>query len=104
MNITEQGYVTTEQSPNGVTTITFFHPNHNSLPSRLLRALAEAFDQVGKEEAVKVVILCSAEHKTFQDTLPNVAQPVNLHLHLPPKRAAVYAHQSHHNHPLACDE
>ncbi|MEO6758889.1 MAG: enoyl-CoA hydratase/isomerase family protein [Saprospiraceae bacterium] len=65
MNITEQGYVTTETLPNGVATITFFHPNHNSLPSRLLTALTEAFDQAGKDKSVKVVVLRSAEHKTF---------------------------------------
>ncbi len=65
MGITDQGYVTTELLPNGVATITFFHPNHNSLPSRLLTALTESFDQVGQEPAVKVVVLRSAEHKTF---------------------------------------
>ena len=65
MNITEQGYVTTQTSPKGVATITFFHPNHNSLPSRLLTALTEAFEQAGKDETVKVVVLRSAEHKTF---------------------------------------
>ncbi len=65
MDITSQGYVTTEHQPNGVAQITFFHPNHNSLPSRLLQALTEAFDQLGKEELVKVVVLRSAEHKTF---------------------------------------
>ena len=65
MDITEQGYVTTDLLPNGVATITFFHPNHNSLPSRLLTALTDSFDQVGQEPAVKVVVLRSAEHQTF---------------------------------------
>ena len=65
MDITEQGYVTTDSLPNGAAQITFYHPNHNSLPSRLLTALIEAFDKVGQQAAVKVVVLRSAEHKTF---------------------------------------
>ena len=61
----DEGYVTTSLLPTGVAQITFFHPSHNSLPSRLLTALIAAFDAVGKQDAVKVVVLRSAEHKTF---------------------------------------
>jgi len=60
-----EGYVTTTLSPGGVAEITFFHPGHNSLPSRLLTALTEAFEAAGKEKAVKVIVLRSAEHQTF---------------------------------------
>jgi len=63
--MTEQGYVTTEHAPNGLATVTFFHPSHNSLPSRLLTALTQAFDELGHDELVKVIVLRSAEHKTF---------------------------------------
>lgn len=64
-DITLQGYVNTEISPEGVATITFFHPNHNSLPSKLLQGLVNAFGEAGKNPAVKVVVLQSAEHRTF---------------------------------------
>jgi methylglutaconyl-CoA hydratase len=65
MDITQQGYVSTDISETGVANITFFHPNHNSLPSRLLHELVEAFAACGQNDAVKVVVLRSAEHKTF---------------------------------------
>lgn len=65
MNITEQGYVRSERSPAGVTTITFFHPNHNSLPSRLLQDLSDAVTAAGQDTACRAILLRSAEHKTF---------------------------------------
>lgn len=64
-NTTRQGYVQSETSANGVAHITFFHPNHNSLPSRLLQALVDAFAAAGADPAVRVVVLRSAEHRTF---------------------------------------
>jgi methylglutaconyl-CoA hydratase len=65
MDITQQGYVRTDISPEGLAQVTFFHPNHNSLPSRLLQLLVEAFDALGQDPAVRVLLLRSAEHKTF---------------------------------------
>jgi methylglutaconyl-CoA hydratase len=65
MDITQQGYVRSELSAEGVLQITFFHPNHNSLPSRLLSELVSAFDDAGRNAGAKVVVLRSAEHKTF---------------------------------------
>jgi methylglutaconyl-CoA hydratase len=62
---TEQGYVDTRVSAQGVATVTFFHPNHNSLPSRLLTGLSDAFLSLGQRADVRVVVLQSAEHKTF---------------------------------------
>ncbi|MCB0585629.1 MAG: enoyl-CoA hydratase/isomerase family protein [Phaeodactylibacter sp.] len=50
---------------NGVATITFEHPAHNSLPGRLLGQLAEAITNAGRDEAVKVVVLGSAGERTF---------------------------------------
>ena len=65
MDITQQGYVHSELMPEGALRITFFHPNHNSLPSRLLAELVAAFDAAGRNPDVKIVVLRSAEHKTF---------------------------------------
>lgn len=63
--IQQQAYVRTTVAPNGVATISFFHPGHNSLPSDLLQGLASAFEAAGSNPAVKVVVLQSAEHRTF---------------------------------------
>ena len=65
MDIIQQGYVQTDTTPQGVGNITFYHPNHNSLPSRLLSELTAAFMDLGKTPEVKVIVLRSAEHKTF---------------------------------------
>ncbi|MBK8554681.1 MAG: enoyl-CoA hydratase/isomerase family protein [Lewinellaceae bacterium] len=65
MDITQQGYVRTDIADSGVATVTFFHPNHNSLPSKLLQGLIDAFESAGANPAVKVIVLQSAEHKTF---------------------------------------
>lgn len=65
MEITQQGYVQTNISPDGVAIVIFFHPNHNSLPARLLTELTQAFEQLGQQEEVKVIVLRSAEHNTF---------------------------------------
>lgn len=64
-DIQKQAYVRTVVAPNGVATITFYHPSHNSLPSDLLHGLVAAFEMVGSNPAVKVVVLQSAEHRTF---------------------------------------
>ncbi|MCA0238822.1 MAG: enoyl-CoA hydratase/isomerase family protein [Bacteroidetes bacterium] len=65
MDITQQGYVRSELTPEGALHITFFHPNHNSLPSRLLAELTAAFEAAGKNADAKIVVLRSAEYKTF---------------------------------------
>jgi methylglutaconyl-CoA hydratase len=65
MDITQQGYVRTDLTPDGVAHIIFYHPHHNSLPSRLLGDLVRAFDAAGKNPDAKVIVLRSADHKTF---------------------------------------
>ena len=50
---------------NGVATISFYHPEQNSLPSDLLSKLTETIELVGKNDAIKVVILKSGGEKTF---------------------------------------
>ncbi len=65
MDITQQGYVRTDLTTDGVAHILFYHPNHNSLPSRLLSELADAFTTAGKNPEAKIIVLRSVEHKTF---------------------------------------
>lgn len=64
-DITKQGYVATDVSPAGIARITFYHPNHNSLPSRLLQGLVEAFEAAGRDPSARAIVLQSGEHKTF---------------------------------------
>jgi methylglutaconyl-CoA hydratase len=60
-----QPYVRISVAHNGVATVEFYHPNHNSLPSTLLAELSDAFDTLGADSSVKCIVLRSAEHKTF---------------------------------------
>lgn len=50
---------------NGVGTLTFFHPQSNSLPGDLLRELAEKITELGNDKDVKVIILKSEGEKAF---------------------------------------
>jgi methylglutaconyl-CoA hydratase len=50
---------------NGIATISFFHPEHNSLPSSLLIELVDNITNLGNSDAVKVVILKSDGGTTF---------------------------------------
>ncbi len=50
---------------NHIGTIEFFHPQSNSLPSKLLEELAQAIHGAGNDELVKVIILKSAGEKAF---------------------------------------
>ncbi len=64
MNTTQQGQVTTT-TINGIATISFAHPAHNSLPANMLSALVEQITAAGNDPSVKVVILRSEGEKTF---------------------------------------
>ncbi|CAN5622470.1 enoyl-CoA hydratase/isomerase family protein [soil metagenome] len=59
-----QGTVTSEIN-NGIGTVTFFHPQSNSLPGVLLRKLAEEISALGNNTAAKVIILKSEGEKAF---------------------------------------
>jgi len=61
----ENGYIKSEVLKEGLTQITFFHPKHNSLPSPLLKELAETISHAGKDPAVQVIILKSGGDRTF---------------------------------------
>jgi methylglutaconyl-CoA hydratase len=50
---------------NGVTTITFYHPQSNSMPGSLLRQLAEEITKAGKDKESKVITLQSEGDKAF---------------------------------------
>jgi methylglutaconyl-CoA hydratase len=50
---------------NGIATIEFFHPAHNSLPGDILAHLANAITAAGEDDNVKVIILKSGGARTF---------------------------------------
>lgn len=60
----ESGYVKSSNI-NGIATITFFHPQSNSLPGILLNQLAEEISKAGKDNNVTVIVLKSAGDKVF---------------------------------------
>lgn len=64
MDKTQLGSVNTS-TENSIATIEFFHPSHNSLPGKLLAALAAAITNAGQDDAVKVIILKSGGERTF---------------------------------------
>ena len=49
----------------GISTITFFHPQSNSLPGALLRKIAAEITAAGNDPEAKVIILKSEGEKTF---------------------------------------
>jgi methylglutaconyl-CoA hydratase len=50
---------------NGIATITFFHPQSNSLPGEVLRTLAATITEVSNHLETKVIILKSEGEKAF---------------------------------------
>ena len=50
---------------NGISTIEFFHPAHNSLPGDLLAKLVDEINSAAKNSDVKVIILKSGGDRTF---------------------------------------
>jgi enoyl-CoA hydratase/carnithine racemase len=60
----ENGYVKSNIE-NGIATVTFFHPQSNSLPGEILRALANEIELIGNNPEAKVIILKSDGDKTF---------------------------------------
>jgi methylglutaconyl-CoA hydratase len=50
---------------NSVGTITFFHPQSNSMPGAQLRNLATEIEKLGNDDNVKVIVLQSEGDKTF---------------------------------------
>lgn len=54
-----------QNTENGISTIEFFHPAHNSLPGEILADLANTITETGNKEEVKVIILKSGGDRTF---------------------------------------
>ena len=50
---------------NNIGTIEFFHPQSNSLPSSLLKELADTMKSAGENDSIKVLILKSAGDRAF---------------------------------------
>ena len=50
---------------NGIGTITFFHPQSNSMPGSQLNNLAVEIETLGKDDTVKVIVLKSEGDKAF---------------------------------------
>jgi methylglutaconyl-CoA hydratase len=59
-----EGYVKSH-THNGIATITFFHPQSNSLPSHLLDQLTKEILLAGNDNAVKVIVLQSDGNDVF---------------------------------------
>ena len=60
-----EAYVKIDKQENGLATIEFFHPKHNSLPSDILAKLAKTITEAGKDDAVKLIVLKSGGERTF---------------------------------------
>lgn len=60
----KEGYVKVERE-HGIATIEFFHPQSNSLPGKILEALAKDIYSEGLNTETKVIIIRSAGEKIF---------------------------------------
>lgn len=65
MSENTNGYVTSTTNQPGITTITFYHPAQNSLPSNLLTELANALKQAGNDNNTHIIVLKSGGDRTF---------------------------------------
>lgn len=54
-----------QHTENGISTIEFFHPAHNSLPGDILAKLANTITEAGQDDNVLVIILKSGGDRTF---------------------------------------
>src|SRR5688572_15599412 len=59
-----KGSVTSSVS-NGMATITFFHPAHNSMPGHLLADLADQIRIAGESNDTRLILLKSEGDRTF---------------------------------------
>ena len=58
------GYIKSELH-NGISTIEFFHPQSNSLPGKILTALANEIHGAGNEADIKMILLRSGGERAF---------------------------------------
>ena len=59
-----ESYIKLDVNDN-IGTVEFFTPNHNALPSNMLKHLSKAIEKASKDDTVKVIILKSGGDKTF---------------------------------------
>jgi len=59
-----EAHVTTNIE-NGIATVEFFHPKHNSLPGDLLAKITNTITELGTNDEAKVIILKSGGARTF---------------------------------------
>ena len=64
MTTLAQPYVNS-QNVDGLLTIEFFHPSHNSLPGDLLKKIANTIHDAGSDDSVKLILLKSGGARTF---------------------------------------
>jgi len=64
MDKTQQGHIQC-QIDDKLATIEFYHPSHNSLPSKLLKELSDCILECGQNDDVLIIILKSAGERTF---------------------------------------
>ncbi len=60
-----EGIVTRSIAANGIATISFGHPAHNSMPSSQLSKLCDEINSLGEMDSVKIIILKSEGDRTF---------------------------------------
>ncbi|AYD48548.1 MAG TPA: enoyl-CoA hydratase-related protein [Arachidicoccus soli] len=60
----KEGYVKAEVH-NQITTIEFYHPKGNALPSRLLAKLTQEIDHASHDDSTNVILLRSVQHEVF---------------------------------------
>ncbi len=60
-----EAFVKTHIDESGIATITFYHPQSNSLPAVILKHLAHQIEEAGKNHQVKVILLKSEGEKAF---------------------------------------
>ena len=60
-----KGYVKSTILKKGLVEIEFFHPKHNSLPSNILKELADTITSAGQDSTIQVIILKSGGDRTF---------------------------------------
>lgn len=65
MSNTDNGNILLHISDEGIATITFYHPAQNSLPSALLKQLADTIDNAGADPKTKIIVLKSGGERTF---------------------------------------
>jgi methylglutaconyl-CoA hydratase len=59
------GFAHLTPATDGIATLTFGHPQHNSLPGALLEQMIGLLEQAGHDEAVRVIVLRSEGERTF---------------------------------------